>query len=114
MGLRGKIRRLESVVRGTLAYFELRDGSRYYYDITEVYKEVFLHGLDCLEADSPEDWPEAPEVYRKMCEARDPAAVLERLTSADFVEFPYEMDALLNERCLVPLPHEPVEDLSEP
>jgi len=30
-----------------------------------------------------------------------------------FVEFPYEVEALLNERRLVPLLHEPVEDPSE-
>ncbi|HZY57291.1 MAG TPA: hypothetical protein VFE09_05770, partial [Rubrobacteraceae bacterium] len=70
-------------------------------------------GLKCLTADSPEDWPEPPEVYVKMCEARDPEAVLERLTSAQIVEFPYDREALVSERRLVPVDHEPVEDLSQ-
>ena len=47
--------------------FELVDGSRYYYDLMEVYKAVFLHGLKCLTADSPEAWPDPPGVYVKMC-----------------------------------------------
>jgi hypothetical protein len=56
--------------------FELRYGSRYYYNPEEIYNELFLHGIDCLRA--VEEWPEPPEVYLKMCEAREPAAVLER------------------------------------
>ncbi len=92
--------------------FELEDGSLYYYDAGEVYKEAFLHGMDCLKADSFEDRPEPPEVYRKMCEARDPAAVLERLTSTPPVDFPSEVDAFLNERYQAPLPHEPVPNFS--
>jgi hypothetical protein len=47
-----------------------------------------------------------------MCEARDPAAVLERLTSTPPVDFPSEMDAFLNERYQAPLPHEPVPNFS--
>ncbi len=114
MGFRDKMRRLQRAAEGQVASFELEDRSRYYYDADEVRKEVFLHGLDCLRTDSLEAWPEAPEVYRKMREARDPVAVLERLASAEFIDFPYEIDALLDERRLVPLPHELVEDLSEP
>jgi hypothetical protein len=61
--------------------------------------------------------PEPPEVYRKMCEARDPGAVLERFAPSDkaawFIDVPYERDALIHERRLVPVEHEPVEDLSE-
>ena len=109
MGLRDKMRALERMAQEHVRSFELADGSRYYYDPMEVFKAVFLHGIKCLGA----DWPEPPEVYVKMCEARDPAALLESLTSAPVVEFPYEVDALLYERCLVPLPHEPVPDLSE-
>jgi hypothetical protein len=113
VGLRDKVRALERMAQDQVASFELEDGSRYYYDADEVRKEVFLHGLDCLRAGSLEAWPEAPVGYRKMCEARDPAVVLERLTSAEFIDFPYEVEALLVERRLVPLPHEPVPDLSE-
>jgi hypothetical protein len=111
VGLRDKMRALERMAQDHVRSFELVDGSHYYYDLMEVYKEVFLHGIKCLGA--AENWPEPPEVYVKMCEARDLAALLERLTSPEFVDFPYEVEALLNERRLVPLPHGPVPDLSE-
>jgi hypothetical protein len=55
-----------------------------------------------------------------MCEAKDPAAVLEQFKPDDperaFVNVAelYDTDVLLRERRLVPLTHAPVEDLSEP
>jgi hypothetical protein len=113
VGLRDKMRALERMAQDHVRSFELADGSRYYCDPMEVYKAVFLHGMKCLGA----DWPEPPEVYLKMCEARDPAAVLERFAPSDkpawFIEVPYERDALIHERRLVPVDHEPVADLSE-
>lgn len=100
MGLRDKVRALERMARGHVATFELRDGSRFYYDSGEVYKEVFLHGINCLKADSLSEWPEPLEVYLKMCEAKDPAAVLERFAPSDksawFIDVPYERDALIH------------------
>jgi hypothetical protein len=114
MPLRSWIKRLEHAALGGLASFELVDGSRYYYDRLEAAKETFLHGMDCMTADGFEDWPEPPEAYLKMCEARDPAAVVEMLTSAEVVEFPYDRGALISERRLVPVEYGPVEDLSEP
>jgi hypothetical protein len=113
MGLREQLRRLRREAKGELESFELLDGSRYYYDAMEAHKAILLHGINCMGADSTEDWPPAPEVYLKMCEAKDPEAVLERLASAPIVEFPYEREALISERRLVPGPHEPPQDLSE-
>jgi len=116
--MRSWIRRLERDARGHLESFELLDGGTYYYDRLETYKELFLHACD-LQLGKGE-WPEPPEVYCKMCEARDVAEVLERLKPEDperaFVDVTqiYDTDALLRERRLVPLTHKPVEDLSEP
>jgi hypothetical protein len=116
--MRSWIRRLERDARGHLESFELLDGSTYYYDGLETYKELFLHAYDVQLGDA-DKWPEPPEVYRKMCEARDPAAVLERFKPEDperaFVNLAeiYDTDVLVNERRLVPLTHTPVEDLSE-
>jgi hypothetical protein len=109
--LRDALKHLRREMRGNLESFELENGSRYYYDPMEVFMAAFLHGMNCLGA--VEDWPDPPEVYVKMCEARDPAAVLERLTSAEAVMFPYDREALISERRLVPGPHEPAQDLSE-
>ena len=117
--MRSWIRRLERDARGHLESFELLDGSTYYYDSLETSKELFLHAYDVQIGDAHK-WPEPPEVYRKMCEAKDPAAVLEQFKPEDpqraFVNLAelYDTDVLVNERRLVPLTHAPVEDLSEP
>jgi hypothetical protein len=115
--VRSWIRRLERDARGHLESFELLDGSTYFFDRLETYGELFVHACD-LQLGRGE-WPEPPELYRKMCEARYPAAVLERFRPEEpkraFVNVAelYDMDVLVNERRLVPTYHPPVEDLSE-
>ena len=117
--MRSWLRRLERDARGHLESFELLDGSTYFYDRLETYEELFLRACD-VQLGEAEKWPEPPEVYRKMCEAKDPAAVLERFKPEDsqraFVDPTtlYDTQALVNERRLVPLTYAPVEDLSEP
>ena len=118
MGLRGWLKRLERGASEDLASFELLDGSTYYYDRLKTSKELFAHAYD-LQLGRDDNWPEPPEVYRKMCEARDPAAVLEQfkpeIPERAFVNFAelYDTDVLVHERRLVPLAVESVEDLSE-
>ena len=108
MGLRGWLKRLERGAREYLESFELLDGSTYYYDRLQTDKELFLHAYD-VQLGGAEEWPEPPAIYRKMCEAEDPAAVLERLRPQDperaFVNPAelYDTDLLLHERRLVPL-----------
>ena len=111
--LRDALSRLRREMRGDFESFALVDGSRYHFQPMEVHKAVFMHGLKCATADSPEDWPPPPKVYVKMCEAKDPEAVLERLTSAQIVEFPYDRETLVSRRRLVPVEYEPIRDLSE-
>jgi hypothetical protein len=77
MSLRGAIERLERRAREDLESFELLDGSTYYYDRLETHKELFLHAYDVQLGDA-DKWSEPPEVYRRMCEAKNPAEVLER------------------------------------
>jgi hypothetical protein len=116
--VRSWIKRLERAASEDLDSFELLDGSTFYYDRLETYKELFVHACD-LQLGEADKWPEPPEVYRRMCEARDPAAVLERFRPEDparaFVNPAelYDTDVLVNERRLVPFTHAPVEDLSE-
>src|SRR5215210_8191690 len=116
--LRTLLKHLKRDARGELESFILEDGSTYYYDRLETYKVLFLHAYDVQLGDG-DKWPEPPEIYRKICEARDPAAVLEQLRPENpqgaFVN-PAELfdrDVLVRERRLVPLIHTPVEDLSE-
>ena len=117
--MRSWIKRLERAASEDLESFELLDGTIYYFDRLETYKELFMHAYDVQLGDAHK-WPGPPEVYRKLCEAKDPAAVLERFKPEDperaFVNLAelYDTDALVRERRLVPLTHEPLEDLSEP
>ena len=117
MGLRGKLRRLEDAARGEIESFELRDGSRFYYDYLELAKEMFLHSLKCLSADTVQEWPAPLQIHVKLLEAKEPAAVLASLDppgGPQFASHPYDRGALISERRLVPLYTGPVEDLSEP
>lgn len=112
--MRGWIQRLEHAARGDLASFQLLDGSRYYFEPLEVHKTLFLHTYYLQLGQSLEP----PEILSKMCEARDPAAVLAQFAPENesaFVNLAdvYDLDALISERRLVPIPHEPAEDLSE-
>jgi hypothetical protein len=116
MGLRDQLRRLRLDMRSGLESFELLDGSRYHYDTMEVNKELFLAAFDLQLGKVPDP----PELFRKLCEAKDPAAVLDRLAPENperaFVNVAemYDRDILINERRLVPaeLGEEPP-DLSE-
>ena len=118
MGLRNWLKRLERGAREDLESFELLDGTTYYFDRLEASKELFLHAYD-LQLGRGEKWAEPPEVYRKMCEARDPAEVLEKQKhdspQGAFVDPAalYDTDALVRDRRLVPIYVEPPEDLSE-
>jgi len=115
--LRTLLKNLKRDARSELESFVLEDGSRYYYDRLETYRELFLHGYD-VQLGEADKWPEPPEVYRKICEARDPAAVLKRLAPdhpSAFVDVSQIFDTaiLVSERRLVPLENAPIEDLSQ-
>jgi hypothetical protein len=69
MGLRSWLKRLERGAREDLGSFELLDGSTYYYDRMETYKELFMHAYD-VQLGEAHKWPEPPEVYRQRSTAR--------------------------------------------
>jgi hypothetical protein len=118
MTLKGHLKRIEQSLHDMLESFELFDGGTYYYDRLETHKELFLHAYNVQLGDA-DIWSEPPEIYRKMCEAKDPAAVLERFRPENpqsaFVDpaVLFDTTALVNERRLVPISYEPPEDLSE-
>ena len=121
MGLRGWIKRLERDARGGLGSFELLDGSRCYFD--PLSGELFLHWCDCIRAGNPLDWPEPPEIVRKLCEAKDVRRALDEVVEGGgaFSTFVYDTEVLINERRLEPRSlvagrgahDQDVEDLSE-
>jgi hypothetical protein len=115
---RGWLLRLERDANEDLESFELEDGSTYYYDHLETAKELFLYAYD-VQLGATDKWAEPPEIFRKMCEARDPKAVLRRFEPETPQAFfdptsVFDTEALVYERRLIPISYEPPEDLSEP
>jgi hypothetical protein len=102
MGLRGRLRRIERTSRDELTSFELRDGSRYYYNPTSA--TLFMHWYDCIGAGNPDSWPEPPEVVRKLTEAKDPRAALAQVMGDGDDYLTYDPEILINERRLEPRP----------
>jgi hypothetical protein len=115
MGLKDQLRRLKRDARGDLESFALLDGSQYFYNATEVHKQLFVHACDLQIGRRPEP----PDVLTKICEARNPAAVLERFKPEHpeqaFMDLAacYDTDAFVEDRRLVPFEVEPPEDLSD-
>ena len=101
MGLRGWIKRLERDSRENLESFVLMDGSRYYYDPAS--SELFLHCYECLIAGNPENWPEPPEVCKKLTEAKDPEAAAVQVADSLGKFIPYDPEILITERRLEPV-----------
>jgi hypothetical protein len=119
VGLRGRLKKLERVARGSLVSFELLDGRLYYYNPQTM--ELFMHWSKCLSAGNPDKWPEPPEAVRRVTEAKDPEAALESISGgAEWL--PYDREALLRDREIRPrslvagrdVYDQEVEDLSEP
>ena len=104
MGKLSKLRRLERVMRGQLSYFELADGSRYFYEPEKAWTELFLHGSKCLEADyRSEQRPEPPEILKAVAKARDRRSAVERLYAQDPAPLTaYDLEALAERGELVP------------
>jgi hypothetical protein len=114
---RAWVKRVERAASEGLGSFELLDGTYYFYDHLEACQELFMHAHDVLLGDEAK-WPEPPEIYQKMCVARDVAAVLERFRPENpqgaFVDPTaiLDVEALVRERRVVTIAHEPPEDLS--
>jgi hypothetical protein len=98
--MRSWIKRLERASREELESFELLDGSRYYYDPTSA--ELFLHWTDCLRAGSAHNWPDPPEVVRKLTEARDVEQAMHKVCGEGWNCLVYDPGILINERRLEP------------
>lgn len=116
MSLRSWVRSLERRSKRGLESFVLLDGSRFYYDPLQSYKDIYVYGYDALLGNP---WPRPPEVLRRLAEAADIRAALKQLEPANAevalvsVGELFDMDALLKRRELVLIPQEPAEDLSD-
>jgi hypothetical protein len=99
MGLRQWIKRLEHSASGELESFELRDGSRHYYDAAG--GECFLHAMRCVRAESEgKPYPKPPQTIQALTSvaARDRGAALEHLATDTF---PYDRQAFIERGELV-------------
>jgi len=107
MARRDLLKRLERSATGELDSFKLRDGSVFYYNRTETYAALYLFCYDMELATESDVLPQPPEILHKMCQAEDPAEVLERFKPTNpqgaFVDLSwvYDLDVLVRERRLV-------------
>jgi len=103
MALRDKLRRLERLAREKLDSFVIADGTRYYYDPQEAFKNAFQFFSDSMRADhSGEPRPDPPEIMRAISDARDRADALSRAMSGYSHLLPIDRDALLSRGEFVP------------
>jgi hypothetical protein len=101
MGLKSKLGKLQKAMRGTLEYFELADGSRYYFDPHESFSTTFRYFADSLRVEHKrEPRPEPPEVLQAVAEASDRGAALDRVMD-NFSHLPLDREALVERGELV-------------
>jgi hypothetical protein len=119
MAIRSKLKRLQKAMRGNLAYIELADGSRHWFDSQEVGIEIYLYfsaSLRTVYHGKPR--PESPAIVRAVAAAKDRRKALAQIPST---HLPLDAEALVERGEFVPRPlvagrdvDEPVQDLSEP
>ncbi len=102
MALRSWLKRVERAARGNVESFELRDGSRYYFDPASW--ELFMHWIECGKAGNARNWPEPPEVVRKLTEAKDVARAIEKVRGGGWNCLVYDEETLIRECRLKPRP----------
>jgi hypothetical protein len=102
VALRSRLRRVEKAARGDVGSFELLDGSRYYFDPASW--DLFMHWIECGKAGNARNWPEPPEVVRKLTEAKDVGRAIEMVRGGGWNALVYDEEALITERRLKPRP----------
>ena len=92
--IRGWVKRLERAIRGSPPA-ELRM-AHYYFDT--VLTPLSPRGVT---TGSAHNWPPAPEIMHKVCEARDPEVALAQvMESAAFSSLVYDPEVIITERRL--------------
>jgi len=111
MVIRDRLRRLEAAMEGNLSSIELADGTTYRYNPGEVWRPMLEHAVAATEADYERKVrPQAPEVLRIVCRAKNRRAALSRLypeweTRPPFCGF--DLRALVERGELVPMAFAP-------
>ncbi len=104
MGLKGKVARLQALLRGQLASFELADGSRYFYEPEKAWTELFRDHSDSMRADHrSEPRPDPPPILEALARAKDRRSAVERLYASDPAPpTAYDLEELVERGELVP------------
>jgi hypothetical protein len=100
--VRSWIRRVERAAKGEVESFELLDGSRFYFDPTSW--DLFMHWIDCGKAGNARNWPEPPEVVRKLTEAKNVAQAIGKVRGGGWNCLVYDEETLIRKRRLKPRP----------
>jgi hypothetical protein len=119
---KGRLRKLEKSMQGTMDSFVLRDGQRFFFDKNEAFSQAFLFFSDSMRAaHSGEPRPEPPPILEAISNARDRGAALSLALGGFSHLLPVDEGALVERgefvhRSLVVGRElgEPLEDLSEP
>jgi hypothetical protein len=102
--LRGALKKLQRAAEGRADYFELADGTRFWYDPSEVFVEVFKHGSESMRADfRDDDRPPPPEILLALTRAKDRRAAVSKLyPKGSTPVLCYDVDVLVERGELVP------------
>ncbi len=115
---KGRLRKLEKSMRGTMDSFVLRDGQRFFFDKNEAFSQAFLFFSDSLRADNNgEPRPDPPPILEAISNARDREDALSRALGGFGGLLPIDRDALIERGEFVPrslLAGVELEDLGEP
>jgi hypothetical protein len=76
---RAVLKRLQQAAKEYLESFELKDGTRYYYDRMEAMGELYVYGYDTELGNDPDP----PEIWTKLHQAKDPRSVLARFRAVE-------------------------------
>jgi len=80
MAIRDRLKRLETTIEGNLSSIELADGMRYRHNPGEVWRPMLEHAVAATKADYERKVrPQAPEILRMVCRAKNRRAALYRL-----------------------------------
>ena len=102
MGLKGKLGKLQKAMRGNLESFELRDGSRYYFDPEEAFVTTFRFFTDCMDATwKREPYPDPPQLLKMVVDAKDREEALSRVMNGGS-HLPLDRSALVERGELLP------------
>jgi len=95
--LKRRLRLIEKAAREQLAFIELEDGSRHYFDREQTAIELFSYLMDCLRAQyAGRKMTDPPAIIYAVAKARDREAAFLQLRPGGRVGlFPLELDALV-------------------